>query len=268
MNRGSEVKVNSELSAIEQELKVERGRNQRFSEILEVNSMDGSVDLRSLEGNITALLDQDELSEAQKRFLNSQLMLIKSIKDSVSVLNQLDQFMLDSITQLHEGNFDLKGSIDSMRSVWRLKDKERQKELRRLRSTLDMKTEQLRYRDKIKVITFMSSKGKKVHYLGEVVNEKAEGGGIGIWSTGGMYQGDWENNQRYGEGRYEWSNEHVYVGEFKNDVREGEGIYYWPSGERYEGEWIADKRSGLGTLYDKNGNIQYEGKWKNDKVVD
>ncbi len=267
LNRGTKVKVKDELDVVEQELREEKNLNAKYSRILEANSMD-EVNISQLEDNIEMLLSQEDLTTEQERFLKSQQSLLKSIKDSVTMMNQADQFMMDSINELFEDNFELQSDIDSMRSVWRLKDKERQQELRRLRLVLDMKSEQLQYKDKVQVITFMSSKGKKVHYIGEVVNEKANGGGIGIWSTGGKYQGDWENNQRHGEGRYEWSNDHVYEGEFKNDVREGEGTYFWPTGERYEGEWADDKRSGLGTLYDKNGNIQYQGKWKNDKVVD
>lgn len=267
-NRGTKVKGKDELKVVEQELREEKNRNAKFSKILEANSMSVKVDVEQLEENIATLLSEEKLTAEQERFLISQQSLLQSIKDSVAMMNRADQFLLDSINELYADNFALQSDVDSIRSVWRLRDKERQRELRRLRSVLDMKTEQLEYRDKVKVITFMSSKGKKVHYIGEVVNEKASGGGIGIWSTGGKYQGDWENNQRHGEGRYEWSNDHVYEGEFQNDVREGEGTYYWPSGERYEGEWSGDKRSGLGTLYDKDGNIQYQGKWKNDKVVD
>lgn len=267
-NKGTKNKVKDELSSVEFDLKSEQQKNQAYAEILALNAMENEVNINALETNIHSLLERSNLTDDQEAFLKSQLGLIQTIKDSVLMMRQGDQLLQDSIVQLKNKSTMLLAALDSVQQTNRLKRKELQKELRQLRSVVDLKSDQLKRQHKVKVISFMSSKGKKVHYLGEVVNEQANGGGIGIWSTGGMYQGDWENNQRHGEGRYVWSNEHVYEGEFKNDVREGEGTYYWPSGERYEGEWSNDRRSGQGTLYDKDGNIQYQGEWKNDKVVD
>jgi hypothetical protein len=135
-----------------------------------------------------------------------------------------------------------------------------------LKSELSEKQKQLATKDRIKVLTFNTAKGAKIHYLGEVKDEKANGGGVGVWSTGSIYRGEWKDNKRHGKGNYEWPNGHIYQGEYIDDKREGQGAYIWPSGEKYDGEWKDDKRNGFGILYDLDGNIQYQGPWENDKI--
>lgn len=129
------------------------------------------------------------------------------------------------------------------------------------------KNQALARKDDIQVISFKSENGDEVHYLGEVKNGKANGGGIGIWRTGSIYRGKWKNNKRHGSGTFEWADGQKYEGDFQNDIRTGEGTYYWPSGERYEGEFENNRREGYGTLFDPDGNISFEGDWKNDKPV-
>jgi hypothetical protein len=135
-----------------------------------------------------------------------------------------------------------------------------------MKATIREKDKKLTVQDRIRVISFTTSKGAKIHYLGEVDDNKANGGGVGIWSTGSLYRGQWKDNLRHGKGHYEWPNGHIYDGEYLNDKREGQGVYLWPSGEKYDGEWKDDKRNGFGTLYDMDGNIQFEGQWENDKI--
>ena len=129
------------------------------------------------------------------------------------------------------------------------------------------KNQALARKDDIQVISFKSENGDEVHYLGEVKNGKANGGGIGIWRTGSIYRGKWKNNKRHGSGTFEWADGQKYEGDFQDDVRTGVGTYYWPSGERYEGEFENNRREGYGTLFDPDGNISFEGDWKNDKPV-
>ena len=136
-----------------------------------------------------------------------------------------------------------------------------------LRADLKAKDAEIKKKDRVQVLSFAGTKGAKVHYLGEVTNGKANGGGIGIWTTGSIYRGEWKNNQRHGSGTFEWADGERYVGDFVEDRREGEGSYYWPSGERYEGQWLADRRTGKGTLFDIDGNIRFDGFWKDDKPL-
>ncbi|MFN3528488.1 MAG: MORN repeat-containing protein [Bacteroidia bacterium] len=122
-------------------------------------------------------------------------------------------------------------------------------------------------KERVKVISFPGSKGATVHYMGEVVDGKANGGGIGIWTTGSIYRGEWRNNLRHGKGSFSWKDGERYEGTYVDGRREGEGTYYWPSGERYEGMWMSDQRNGQETLFDLDGNVRYKGEWKDDKPV-
>ncbi len=119
-----------------------------------------------------------------------------------------------------------------------------------------------------KVISFNSKSGNKVFYIGDLLYNKANGNGTGIYAnTGSMYVGEWKNNLKHGFGQYEWADGVKYEGFFENDTRKGFGKFFWNSGERYEGEWDNDKRNGKGILFDINGNIKFEGDWVNDKPI-
>lgn len=132
-------------------------------------------------------------------------------------------------------------------------------------ATSKKKEIQLSRKETVKVITFKNGSGNLIHYLGETEGDKAKGNGVGIWNTGSIYRGEWLNNKRHGNGEFSWSDGQKYSGEFVDDVRTGKGIYYWPSGERYEGEFLNNKRHGNGVFYDSDGNIKFNGAWKNDK---
>ena len=134
-----------------------------------------------------------------------------------------------------------------------------QNEIAQLKSELNKK-------ENIQVLSFVNQNGNQIYYLGEVKNGKANGGGIGIWNTGGIYKGEWKDNMRHGEGHYTWKDGHQYVGTFVNGIREGQGVYTWSSGERYEGAWSNNKRNGYGVMYDKDNNVQFKGEWEDDKV--
>lgn len=134
-----------------------------------------------------------------------------------------------------------------------------QNELAQLKSELNKK-------ENIQVLSFVNQNGNQIYYLGEVKNGKANGGGIGIWNTGGIYKGEWKDNMRHGEGHYTWKDGHQYEGTFVNGIREGQGVYTWSSGERYEGNWSNNKRNGYGVMYDKDNNVQFKGEWEDDKV--
>jgi len=194
-----------------------------------------------------------ELEEIRDRPLveNSEEDLRRSYQSIIS----RDKIIIDSlssklyISSLNERNTDsLKQKLETLKA-----------EVQKLSQELNRK-------ELIKVITFKSENGKNIHYLGEVSNGKANGGGVGIWSTGSIYRGDWKDNKRHGKGAFEWTDGVKYSGDYVNDKRDGQGTYSWPSGERYEGEWKNDVREGYGILYDQDGNIKFKGNWKDDKI--
>ncbi len=117
-----------------------------------------------------------------------------------------------------------------------------------------------------KPIYFKSSKGVKIEYAGQVVNNKANGYGVGLFESGGVYKGNWQNNKRHGKGVYIWKDGEKYEGDFVGDKREGFGIYTWKNGEKYEGQWKNDMRDGKGTLYKANGDIKIAGLFIKDNL--
>jgi hypothetical protein len=114
-------------------------------------------------------------------------------------------------------------------------------------------------------LNFFNPKGKNVNYYGEVKDEKANGYGIGIFDSKGVYEGQWKNNERHGKGKYTWVNGDKYEGDFNDDLRHGYGIYLFSTGEKYVGNWKNDLRNGKGTFYSKEGKVLLDGTWTNDK---
>lgn len=117
-----------------------------------------------------------------------------------------------------------------------------------------------------KPIFFKSSKGVKIEYAGQVIKGKANGYGVGLFETGGVYKGYWSNNKRHGKGVYSWEDGEKYSGDFVNDKREGFGSYTWKNGEKYEGQWKNDMRDGKGTIYKSNGEIKVAGLFVKDNL--
>jgi len=117
-------------------------------------------------------------------------------------------------------------------------------------------------------ITFKSTKGNRLFYVGEVDNGKADGFGIAILDSGSRYEGEWESNKRHGQGSFYWIDGEHYEGDYKNDQRSGTGTYYWPNGEKYVGHWKNDMRNGEGKFYGKDGELMTQGVWKDDKLVE
>lgn len=114
-------------------------------------------------------------------------------------------------------------------------------------------------------LNFFNPKGKSVNYYGEVKDEKANGYGMGIFDSKGVYEGYWKNNERHGKGKYTWVNGDKYEGDFNDDSRHGYGIYLFSTGEKYVGNWKNDLRNGKGTFYSKEGKVLLDGTWTNDK---
>lgn len=127
---------------------------------------------------------------------------------------------------------------------------------------------QLQQTSKGSYLTFTSSKGREMYYVGEVRNNKANGKGVALLKSGSRYEGDWVDNQRHGKGKFFWPDGEVYDGEYLNDKRHGLGTYLWPNGEKYYGQWANDQRSGKGVFYGKEGDIIAKGIWKNDELVE
>ena len=51
------------------------------------------------------------------------------------------------------------------------------------------------------------------------------------------------------------------------DEPHGQGTYFYPDGRKFEGQWLNGKRNGHGTLFSSDGQIIYEGEWKDGDLV-
>lgn len=205
-------------------------------------------------------------SEEQILFINAR---IKEIEKITKIQVKGDSGSMNTFDLIIERNNQminsLELSIDSIKKVYSNKIDSLRNKTQHLTAELSNKPKESPTKSNVKVISFKNDNGSLIHYLGEVSNEKANGGGIGIWTSGSIYKGAWKNNRRHGKGTFEWADGVKYVGDYFEDKREGEGIYYWTNGERYDGEWKSDKRNGYGIWYDSDGNIKFEGGWENDK---
>ncbi|MEM9078340.1 MAG: hypothetical protein AAGC43_14955 [Bacteroidota bacterium] len=139
--------------------------------------------------------------------------------------------------------------------------------MEKMRAQVTRLQKQLRNKATGQYLTFTTSKGSVVHYVGEVKDKKANGIGVALLSTGSRYEGQWKNNQRHGQGTFYWPDGQSYEGTYSNDKRDGQGTYYWPNGEKYVGHWKADERFGEGIFYGKTGDIVASGIWEDDELV-
>lgn len=159
----------------------------------------------------------------------------------------------------------LSQQVDSLTNANHIIQSNARRDFDALSAELDKVRNDVRKHERVKVISFPGQKGSTVHYLGEVTNGQANGGGIGIWTTGSVYRGEWKNSLRHGQGNFQWADGEKYIGAYVNGKREGMGVYLWPSGDKYDGEWKNDRRNGQGTLYDLDGRIVFSGLWVDDQ---
>lgn len=111
----------------------------------------------------------------------------------------------------------------------------------------------------------LTKSGNTVYYIGSKLKGIPSGYGVGMWSTGGIYKGEWQNGLREGKGIYVWKDGEMYEGDWKEGMRTGQGKYTWKDKHTYVGGWLENKRHGFGSIYYPNGKLEYEGQWENDK---
>ena len=106
-----------------------------------------------------------------------------------------------------------------------------------------------------------------IYYMGDIVNNTAQGQGKGVYDNGIVYEGIWEDNLPAGSGTMKWPDGKTYHGDFKDGKRSGQGTFIYQNKEKYTGSWVNNMRNGLGTLYDKKGKIKHRGEWKSDVFI-
>lgn len=182
------------------------------------------------------------------------------IDDSLALERQLRNLEAQKENIVAEGTQTLSSLYSRVDSLQRLLRKSAQ-EKDALERSLEAKSEQ-------SFLSFYSSKGVRVYYIGESQAGKAQGQGVGVWKTGSKYEGQWQQNRRHGQGHFEWPEGDRYEGDFQNDKRHGQGTYYWLNGDKYVGGWENDRRSGQGSFYNRNGELVAKGRWAADELVE
>ena len=241
-------------------------RAQIFEDLIATDNYFLTGDYETAQQEYEALLKRKGLPSNFEQFVDLRQQKIAAIVSSEDALiDDIQTFRL-MLSNSRQQNDSLVSKIEYLNKQIGSSKEQHENELAALKKTIEEQKSKLSSKDKVQVISFINEKGNLIHYLGEVRDGKANGGGVGIFDTGGIYRGEWKNNQRHGKGTYEWKDGHKYEGEFVNGEREGQGTYIWSSGEKYVGQWSAGKRNGQGTLYDKDNNISYEGLWADDKI--
>ncbi|MGM0580917.1 MAG: MORN repeat-containing protein [Bacteroidota bacterium] len=200
---------------------------------------------------------------------------MKSRKETIARFNslrsELDSTQSMSSSQMANMEREMDKKIKKVENEYEQKIENLKKrfdqDISSMKNTIAQKEKEIQNKAELGRLTFYNANGTKIAYFGEVKFGKANGEGVGHYSSNSVYDGDWKNNMKHGKGTYKWADGHKYVGEYRNDKREGQGTYYWNTGEKYEGQWKNDKRNGQGTLYDKDGNVKLEGEWKDDELV-
>lgn len=117
-------------------------------------------------------------------------------------------------------------------------------------------------------LQFIDIDGDAFEYSGDLVDGKPHGQGVAVWEDGSRYVGRFVNGRMSGKGTKTWPSGSKYTGDWANDYQNGEGVNVFPSGARYEGSVRQAKMHGYGRYYDKYGELEYEGRFVDNKRAD
>lgn len=88
-----------------------------------------------------------------------------------------------------------------------------------------------------------------------------DGIGVASYRDGSRYEGEWKDKKAFGTGILKYANGNEYIGEWFYGKANGRGIMQFSNGHKYVGEWKDSLAHGKGTLYDKDGNVVFNGVW-------
>lgn len=247
-------------SSTVEHLKTKIDLYQRLSDIDELWMLD-----KQPQKALSLLKEMDMLGSPLKPRIETRIKRLNQVLQSQNDDELTKINLRTALSQANEALDSLVFTLDSTKQNYRLTTNELKLQNDSLEIELVNKEKQLKRKETLQVISFQSNEGIKVYYLGEIQDSKANGGGVGVWTNGSIYRGEWKNNRRHGKGEFTWPDGASYEGEFVMGERTGEGTFQYITGEEYRGEFQSGLRSGQGTLYDVDGNISFEGLWKNDK---
>jgi len=230
---------------------------------LEQEKIVAHIDSLLIKGDYSkALSISTELKASNSIYIDSELDLrIKIANDFVKLSKKNRNIEIKNIKKDSINSIEKRSNINTNNDQTTL-------ELQQAKSQIKMLRNRLSQNSASNYITFKTSKGTELHYVGNVENSKANGYGIAILETGSRYEGEWKDNLRHGKGKFYWNDGEDYDGDYRNDMREGFGTYHWSNGEKYVGEWKNDRRNGHGEFFNKRGKLKNSGVWKDDELVE
>lgn len=118
--------------------------------------------------------------------------------------------------------------------------------------------------DAFKNLKHQVIEGKDFKYEGFTRDGKKHGMGIYHFSSGAIYDGEWQLDKMHGKGTYTFSGGDQYQGEWVSGKMNGKGTYRYKNGDRYVGHWKLGQRHGPGVHYFKAGD-KWEGSYVDDR---
>uniref|UniRef100_A0A7S1VM06 MORN repeat-containing protein 5 n=1 Tax=Grammatophora oceanica TaxID=210454 RepID=A0A7S1VM06_9STRA len=116
--------------------------------------------------------------------------------------------------------------------------------------------------------TMKERRGRYVGALNKNRQPHAQMGTI-QFDDGDMYKGPFEHGEMHGDlGHFLYKDGDEYTGGFRRNLRHGQGVYVTVNSRQYIGKFRHDKPNGHGVLYNADGSVFFEGKWKDGVPLD
>ena len=201
-------------------------------------------------------MNQDTISLNNKVYSTNNNLLFGIINDLQQVINNTNDNLIikrigDIITKM---NFIINENRKNIQLIMN-QYASLQNQLAQMNKKFDklninnINNQEIRYND-----------GRRLRYVGQVVNGLREGKGIMYWNDGDIYDGEWRNGDYEGKGIYYFNKEPFkgdrYEGDWRNDKREGKGIYYYNNGDREMGDYYNGMPKGKFVMLTNNGEVK------------
>jgi chaperonin cofactor prefoldin len=266
--------LKSELSNYEQQLKeseLKYGELNELSEsknlllqidnlILETLANENSIGIDSLRAMFVNL-PVGKFNDLVEQRLNNQYSIYQNMDSKTKKLEKAHSNIKDLLSKNNSLNASLT-ELNSFIEELEIKNSITTEHRNNLQKSIDSLQKQ--NTENLHVVE-LKKNGNTVYFIGSKINGVPNGYGVGLWSTGGVYKGEWKNGLREGKGIYVWKDGEVYEGDWKDGMRTGQGKYVWKDKQSYIGGWQENKRHGFGSVYYPNGKLEYEGQWEKDK---